>query len=72
MGMSQQEVQHVFRRFFRARAATEGAIQGTGLGLAIVQAIVSAHGGAISVESALGRGTTFRVELPFSAEQVAA
>ena len=72
MGMSQQEVQHVFRRFFRARAATEGAIQGTGLGLAIVQAIVSAHGGAISVESALGRGTTFRVELPLSPEPVAA
>lgn len=72
MGMSEQEVQHVFQRFFRTRAATEGAIQGTGLGLAIAKAIVSAHSGAISVESAPGRGTTFRVELPLSPERVAA
>jgi signal transduction histidine kinase len=72
MGMSHEEVEQVFTRFFRTRGATDGAIQGTGLGLGIAKAIVSAHGGEISVESAVGRGTTFRVELPLSPERVAA
>lgn len=49
---------HIFTPFFTMR---EG---GTGLGLALVQRIVQAHQGAVTVESAVGRGTTFRVELP--------
>ena len=58
----------LFERFFRSSAATDQAIPGTGLGLAIVKAIVEAHAGRITVMSAEGRGTTFRVELPVSAE----
>jgi PAS domain S-box-containing protein len=65
-GIPAAEVGHVFDRFFRARGAAEKAIQGTGLGLSIAQAIAEAHGGSISVESAVGVGTTFRLELPLA------
>ena len=58
MGISEEDQEHLFTRFFRATAATEQAIQGTGLGLSIVHSIVTQHGGAVSIDSARGRGTT--------------
>jgi signal transduction histidine kinase len=67
MGIPAVEQPRLFERFFRAASATEQAIPGTGLGLAIVKAIVEAHGGSITLESAPAVGTTFRVELPIAA-----
>jgi signal transduction histidine kinase len=64
--MSRADVNQLFQRFFRTASATEQAIQGTGLGLAIVKAIVEAHDGVITVKSAAGAGTVFRVEIPAS------
>jgi signal transduction histidine kinase len=72
MGMTAEDQAQLFQRFFRTASATDSAIQGTGLGLSIVQAIVEAHGGAVTVQSSVGRGTTFRVELPLAHERVAA
>jgi signal transduction histidine kinase len=72
MGMSVEDQEQLFQRFFRTTSATEQAIQGTGLGLAIVKAIVEAHAGTISVESVAGEGTVFRVELPLARELSAA
>jgi PAS domain S-box-containing protein len=66
MGITEEDQQHLFTRFFRASAATENAIQGTGLGLSIVHAIVTRHGGDVTVESAPGRGTSVRVLLPLA------
>ena len=66
-GMSAAEQEQVFERFYRTESAVKQAIQGTGLGLAISKSIVEAHGGAISVKSSPGLGTTFRVELPIPA-----
>jgi signal transduction histidine kinase len=63
-GIAAAEQEQLFQRFFRTRSANDMAIAGTGLGLSIAKAIVDAHGGLISVESAEHRGTTFRVELP--------
>jgi signal transduction histidine kinase len=63
-GISADEQQRLFTRFFRTETAVKRAIQGTGLGLSIVKAIVEGHGGTISVESAEGQGATFRVALP--------
>ena len=66
MGMSDEDQNQLFERFFRTASATDQAIQGTGLGLAIVKAIVQAHDGVITVESVEGEGTVFRVELPLT------
>jgi len=63
-GISVEDQEQLFERFFRAGTANHLAIAGTGLGLSITKAIVGAHGGSISVESGVNRGTTFRVELP--------
>ncbi|HVD66824.1 MAG TPA: PAS domain S-box protein [Gaiellaceae bacterium] len=67
MGISADEQEQVFERFFRTSRATEQAIQGTGLGLAISKAIVHAHGGQITLASNEGEGATFRVVIPIRA-----
>jgi signal transduction histidine kinase len=64
IGIAREELRHLFDRFFRASSAKDRQIPGTGLGLYIARAIVTAHGGTISVDSELGGGTTFRLELP--------
>ncbi len=62
-GMSEKTTAHVFDRFYRG-AMPEGGDDGLGLGLAIVRAIVEAHGGKVTVRSALGEGTQFTIFLP--------
>ncbi|HEX8162515.1 MAG TPA: ATP-binding protein [Pyrinomonadaceae bacterium] len=57
-GMDERTRAHLFEPFFTTKQ------RGTGLGLAIVKKIVEQHGGAITVESAPGEGTSFRVDLP--------
>ncbi|MDI6908548.1 sensor histidine kinase [Nocardioides sp.] len=64
MGIAEQDREHVFGRFFRGGEAIRQHLPGTGLGLSIVASIVEAHGGTVTVESELGRGSTFRVALP--------
>jgi signal transduction histidine kinase len=66
-GIAPADQAQLFDRFFRTRDAAVRATTGTGLGLTITKAIVEAHDGTIGVESAVGAGTTFRVELPESA-----
>jgi two-component system, OmpR family, sensor kinase len=65
-GMSAEQAQRVFERFYRADAARNRASGGTGLGLAIVAGLVSAHGGTVSVRTAPGQGADFQVKLPLS------
>jgi len=60
-GIDPAELPHVFERFFRGRNATA---EGAGLGLAISRSIARAHGGDLSVESAPGAGSLFRLDLP--------
>ena len=61
-GIAPDLVPHLFQRYSRATGPGPGS--GSGLGLMIVREIVEAHGGTVSVESELGRGTTFTVRLP--------
>ena len=68
IGISTSDLPHVFDRFWRADRARSRASErgGFGLGLAISQWIVQAHGGTITVQSRLGRGTVFSVALPIA------
>ena len=63
-GMSPDVAARAFERFYRADPSRSRHHGGSGLGLAIVRAIVDAHGGTVTLDTALGRGTTVRVQLP--------
>ena len=64
LGISPEDLPHIFDRFYRIDSARNRDHGGTGLGLAIVKAIVGAHAGTISVDSIVDEGTTFSVYLP--------
>jgi hypothetical protein len=68
-GISAQEQERLFERFYRTATATRDAVPGSGLGLAIAKALAEAHGGALQVESEPGRGANFRVELPLDRDR---
>lgn len=64
IGIASEHHARVFDRFYRVDAARSRAEGGAGLGLSICRWIAEAHGGSITLESALGRGATFTVRLP--------
>ena len=64
VGIPAASLPHVFERFYRAEKARSRGVGGFGLGLSMVDAVCRAHGGAVSIESAEGRGTTVTVKLP--------
>jgi two-component system OmpR family sensor kinase len=63
-GMTPEVAERVTERFFRADPARSRNRGGSGLGLSIVDATVSAHGGSVAIDSALGRGTAVRLTMP--------
>jgi two-component system sensor histidine kinase BaeS len=63
-GIAEEDLPHVFDRFWRADKSRTRSTGGSGLGLAIVRKLVEAHGGTAGVTSATGLGTTFTVRLP--------
>jgi signal transduction histidine kinase/DNA-binding response OmpR family regulator len=64
VGLSAEETEKVFQKFYRTPSGLNSAEGGSGLGLAIVRGLVEAHGGTITVDSQLGKGTTFTVTFP--------
>jgi signal transduction histidine kinase len=63
IGITPEDQAHLFTPFFRADRSRTRNTGGVGLGLALARGIVEAHGGTITVESAPGAGTTFRVRI---------
>jgi len=64
IGISEQEQQHIFDRFYRADGEASRRIKGAGLGLSLVKHIVTAHGGTVECESKVNEGSTFSIRLP--------
>ena len=64
VGIPTRDLPRVFERFYRVDRARSRETGGTGLGLSIVRHVVENHGGRVSVDSELGRGTRFEVRLP--------
>ena len=58
-GIHPEDIHHIFKRFYRSRFSKD--TQGIGLGLPLAKAVIEAHGGAIEVDSELGRGTSFTI-----------
>ena len=69
IGIAPADQSRIFDRFYRISSDRSRQTGGVGLGLAIVQAIARSHGGAITVESALSRGSSFTVRLPLIGER---
>lgn len=59
-GIAQEDLENVKTKFYKGK----GSVRGSGIGLAVVDEIVTAHGGSLSLQSEVGRGTTVTVRLP--------
>ncbi|MEO1427957.1 MAG: ATP-binding protein [Cyanobacteria bacterium J06633_8] len=64
IGIAAENIQHIFEPFKQLEQSTNRRFEGTGLGLSIVQTLVRMMNGKITVESELGKGALFRIELP--------
>lgn len=64
LGIAQEHLARIFEKFYRVPRVEDAEATGTGLGLAMVREIVERHGGTVTVESVLGKGSTFRLRLP--------
>ena len=64
MGIPDDEIGHIFMKFYRSKNSKSSTIKGSGLGLYLAKYFVELHHGTIFVDSSLGQGSTFTVELP--------
>ncbi|MFF5076221.1 SpoIIE family protein phosphatase [Actinoplanes sp. NPDC000266] len=71
-GVPEAEIPRLFERFHRIENAQSRSNEGSGIGLALVKELVEQHGGTITADSVLGRGTTFTIRLRFGAEHLPA
>ena len=72
VGIPEEDLPHIFDRFYRVDKARSRETGGTGLGLSIVKQFILLHGGTIDAKSAPGKGSTFTIELPLSTRKAEA
>jgi signal transduction histidine kinase len=70
IGMTQEDAEKIFDKFYRARDERIKDVTGSGLGLAISRQVIRQHGGDITVETELNKGSTFTLTLPVTTEEV--
>ena len=70
IGISKENVKKIFDQFYRVSTGNVHDIKGFGLGLSYVKAIVTKHGGQISIDSELNKGSTFKIFIPFKIENL--
>jgi signal transduction histidine kinase len=63
IGIAAKDLKHIFEPFYRSKVVVDEQIHGSGLGLSLVRQTVAAHGGKINVESEIGKGSRFTIEL---------
>lgn len=69
-GVPAEEIPRLFERFHRVENARGRTHEGSGIGLALVQELVNLHGGSISADSEVGRGTTFTISIPMGSQHL--
>ena len=63
-GIEEKDLGHIFEKFYRVNKEVSRSLGGTGLGLSIVKQVAITHGGKVSVDSTVGKGTVFTIYFP--------